>query len=196
VPKQPGSPLYIRFGIDAGEPYSLKPFTFQRRDLRPNDVSIDILYCGVCHSDLHTARGDWDGLIHPNGTAYPCVPGHEILGGVTAVGNTVTKFKEGDLAGLGCMVERCLHCEACGKGLEQHCEHFPTWTYNSPDRTTDENTHRGYSDSIVVRQEFVLHVRHQEKDLAAVATGVCRWRIHGAQGKPEASGRGCAWCLH
>jgi uncharacterized zinc-type alcohol dehydrogenase-like protein len=92
----------------------------------PNDVRIDILYCGVCHSDLHAARGDWDGLIYPNGTVYPCVPGHEIVGRVTAVGDTVTKFKEGDLAGVGCMIDSCLHCEACEEGLEQHCEHFPT----------------------------------------------------------------------
>jgi alcohol dehydrogenase (NADP+) len=90
----------------------LEPFTFQRRDLRPNDVRIDILYCGVCHSDLHTARGDWDGLIYPNGTVYPRVPGHEIVGRVTAIGDTVAKFKEGDLAGVGCMVDSCLHCEA------------------------------------------------------------------------------------
>jgi D-arabinose 1-dehydrogenase-like Zn-dependent alcohol dehydrogenase len=79
----------------------LAPFTFERRDLRPNDVGIEILYCGVCHSDLHTARGDWDGLIYPNGTVYPCVPGHEIVGRVTAVGSAVGKFKEGDLVGVG-----------------------------------------------------------------------------------------------
>jgi alcohol dehydrogenase (NADP+) len=151
----------------------LAPFTFQRRDLRPNDVGIEILYCGVCHSDLHTARGDWDGLIYPNGTVYPCVPGHEIIGRVTAVGSAVGKFKEGDLVGVGCIVDSCQHCEACHSGLEQHCEHFPTWTYNSPDRVTGDNTLGGYSDSIVVREEFVLRVRHQEKDLAAVAPLLC-----------------------
>jgi uncharacterized zinc-type alcohol dehydrogenase-like protein len=151
----------------------LEAFTFQRRDLRPNDVRLEILYCGVCHSDLHTARGDWDGLIYPDGTVYPCVPGHEIVGRVIDVGGTVSKFKGGDLVGVGCMVDSCLHCEACQEGLEQHCEHFPTWTYNSPDRITGENTYGGYSDSIVVREEFVLRVRHQEKDLAAVAPLLC-----------------------
>jgi uncharacterized zinc-type alcohol dehydrogenase-like protein len=88
----------------------LEAFTFQRRDLRPNDVRLEILYCGVCHSDLHTARGDWDGLIYPDGTVYPCVPGHEIVGRVIDVGGTVSKFKGGDLVGVGCMVDSCLHC--------------------------------------------------------------------------------------
>ncbi len=155
------------------EKQPLAPYSFERRDLRSNDVRIEILYCGVCHSDLHTARGDWDGLIYPNGTVYPCVPGHEIVGRITAVGPAVTKFKVGDLAGVGCMVDSCLHCEACGHGLEQHCEHGPTWTYNSPDRVTGENTYGGYSDSIVVREEFVVHVRHPEKDLASVAPLLC-----------------------
>ena len=155
------------------EKQALAPFTFERRDLRPNDIRIEILYCGVCHSDLHTARGDWDGLIYPNGTVYPCVPGHEIVGRVTAVGATVTKFKPGDLAGVGPMVDSCMHCEACASGLEQHCENTPTWTYNSPDRITGENTYGGYSDSIVLREDFAVHVRHQEKDIAAVAPLLC-----------------------
>jgi alcohol dehydrogenase (NADP+) len=129
--------------------------------------------CGVCHSDLHTVRGDWDGLIYPNGTVYPCVPGHEIVGRVAAVGPAVTKFEAGDLAGVGCMVDSCMHCEACGSGLEQYCEHTPTWTYNSLDRVSGENTYGGYSDSIVVREEFVVHVRHSEKDLPAVAPLLC-----------------------
>jgi alcohol dehydrogenase (NADP+) len=144
----------------------LAPFTFERRDLRPNDVGIEILYCGVCHSDLYTARGDWDGLIYPNGTVYPCVPGREIVGRVTAVGSAVGKFKEGDLVGVGCMVDSYQHCQACHSGLEQHCEHFHTWTYNSPDRVTGDNTLGGYTDSIVVREEFVLHVRVRRCSLA------------------------------
>jgi uncharacterized zinc-type alcohol dehydrogenase-like protein len=151
----------------------MAPFTFERRDLRPDDVQIDILYCGICHSDLHTAHGDWDGLIYPNGTLYPNVPGHEIVGRVKAVGGAVGKFKAGDLVGVGCMVDSCQHCQACEADLEQHCAHGATWTYNSPDRITGENTYGGYSDSIVVREEFVLNVRHAEKDLASVAPLLC-----------------------
>lgn len=145
----------------------LAPFSFERRDLRPNDVAIDILYCGVCHSDLHTVRSEWPG------TVYPCVPGHEIVGRVTAVGPEVTKFKEGDLAAVGCLVDSCQHCPSCDEGLEQYCEKGFTATYNSPDSVTGENTKGGYSDSIVVRQEFVLNVRHDEKDLAAAAPLLC-----------------------
>jgi alcohol dehydrogenase (NADP+) len=155
----------------ANEP--MAPFSFERRDLRPEDVQIDILYCGVCHSDLHTAHGEWDGLIYPNGTIYPCVPGHEIVGRVKAIGNTVSKFKVGDLVGVGCMVDSCQHCDACDHDLEQHCEHGATWTYNSLDRVTGDNTYGGYSDVIVVREEFVLNVRHAEKDLASVAPLLC-----------------------
>jgi alcohol dehydrogenase (NADP+) len=151
----------------------LAPFTFERRDLRNNDVRIDILFCGVCHSDLHTARRHWDGLIYPDGTLYPCVPGHEIVGRVTAVGSAAGRFREGDLVGVGCMVDSCQHCEACDAGLEQHCAHGATWTYNSPDRVTGETTYGGYSDSIVVREEFVVKIRHAEKDLAAVAPLLC-----------------------
>jgi alcohol dehydrogenase (NADP+) len=151
----------------------LAPFSFERRDPRENDVQIDILFCGVCHSDLHTARGDWDGLIYPDGTLYPCVPGHEIVGRVTAVGSHVSKYKRGDIVGVGCMVDSCQHCAACDEGLEQHCAHMPTWTYNSPDRITGDNTYGGYSDSIVVSEEFVLKIRHAEKDLAAVAPLLC-----------------------
>jgi uncharacterized zinc-type alcohol dehydrogenase-like protein len=155
------------------EKQSLAALNFERRDLRPNDVRIEILYCGVCHSDLHTVRGDWDGTLYPNGTVYPCVPGHEIVGRVTAVGPEVTRVKVDDVVGVGCMVDSCLRCEACNCGLEQYCEHNTTWTYNSRDRVTGDNTKGGYSDSIVVREEFVLHVRHPEKDLAAVAPLLC-----------------------
>ena len=160
---------YAAFSKDT----ALAPYTFERRDLRENDVKIDILYCGVCHSDLHTARGDWDEIIYPQGTIFPCVPGHEIIGRVAAVGPTATKYKVGDYVGVGCMVDSCQHCEACEDHLEQHCAHVPTWTYNSADRVTGENTLGGYSDSIVVREEFVLRVRHSEKDLAAAAPLLC-----------------------
>ena len=145
----------------------LAPYSFERRELRPNDVRIDILYCGVCHSDLHTVRSEWPG------TVYPCVPGHEIVGRVTAVGPEVTQFQEGDLAAVGCLVDSCRVCGACQEGLEQYCETGLTGTYNSPDRISGENTIGGYSDSIVVREEFVLKVRHGEQDLAAAAPLLC-----------------------
>lgn len=145
----------------------LAPFHFERRALRPDDVRIEILYCGVCHSDLHTVRSEW------SGTVYPCVPGHEIVGRVTAVGPQVTRFREGDLAAVGCLIDSCRECGACSEGLEQYCETGLTGTYNSPDRVTGENTLGGYSDSIVVREEFVLAVRHAERDLAAAAPLLC-----------------------
>ncbi|HYI64776.1 MAG TPA: NAD(P)-dependent alcohol dehydrogenase [Allosphingosinicella sp.] len=145
----------------------LAPFAFERRDLRANDVRIDILYCGVCHSDLHTARSEWPG------TVYPCVPGHEIVGRVTAVGPEVTRFKSGDLAAVGCLVDSCLSCPSCAEGLEQYCEGGFVGTYNGADKVTGENTYGGYSDSIVVREEFVLNIRHDEKDLAAAAPLLC-----------------------
>jgi alcohol dehydrogenase (NADP+) len=145
----------------------LAPYSFERRELRPNDVRIDIRYCGVCHSDLHTVRSEWPG------TVYPCVPGHEIVGRVTAVGPEVTKFKAGDLAAVGCLVDSCLTCSACKEGLEQYCEGGFVGTYNGADKITGENTMGGYSDSIVVREEFVCAIRHDEKDLAAVAPLLC-----------------------
>jgi uncharacterized zinc-type alcohol dehydrogenase-like protein len=144
----------------------LAPFTFERRAPRANDVAIDILHCGVCHSDLHTARGEWEG------TLYPCVPGHEIVGKVKAVGADVTKFAVGDLVGVGCLVDSCQHCPACDEGLEQYCEKGFTGTYNAPDPDFGY-TFGGYSDHIVVREEFVLKVSHAEGDLAAVAPLLC-----------------------
>jgi uncharacterized zinc-type alcohol dehydrogenase-like protein len=151
----------------------LAPFTFVRRDLRDNDVLIDILYCGVCHSDLHTVHGEWDGTVYANGTIYPCVPGPEIVGKVHSVGEDVTKFRKGDLVAVGTMVDSCKECSACKRGLEQHCQRGTTWTCNAPDRITGENTYGGYSDSVVVREDFVLKVNHPEKDLAAVAPLLC-----------------------
>jgi len=145
----------------------LAPFSFERRDLRPNDVAIDILFCGVCHSDLHTVRSEWDGTI------FPCVPGHEIVGRVRAVGPEVSKFGAGDLVGVGCMVDSCLTCPSCSEGLEQFCENGFVATYNSPDKVTGDNTYGGYSDSIVVREEFVLKIGHDEADLAAAAPLLC-----------------------
>jgi uncharacterized zinc-type alcohol dehydrogenase-like protein len=149
---------------DASTP--LAPFSFQRRAPGERDVQIEILYCGVCHSDLHTARNEWQN------TLYPSVPGHEIIGRVTAVGASVGKFKVGDLAGVGCMVDSCQNCPSCGEGLEQYCENGFTGTYNGP-VFGGENTFGGYSDSIVVDEKFVLRISHAEDDLAAVAPLLC-----------------------
>jgi uncharacterized zinc-type alcohol dehydrogenase-like protein len=144
----------------------LAPFELERRTPGADDVQIRILYCGVCHSDLHTARSEWGGTI------YPCVPGHEIVGRVTAVGSAVTGFTVGDLAGVGCMVDSCGHCTSCGEGEEQYCENGFTGTYNGPMYGGD-NTYGGYSQAIVVKEGFVLRIRHAEKDLAAVAPLLC-----------------------
>lgn len=146
----------------------LVPFTFERRALTPGDVAIDILHCGVCHSDLHTARSEW------GPTVYPCVPGHEIVGRVRAVGAAVTRFAVGDLVGVGCMVDSCQKCKPCADGLEQYCDEGMTGTYNSKDRTSERaNTLGGYSDAIVVSDKFVLKISHDEQQLAAVAPLLC-----------------------
>lgn len=151
----------------------LSRLTISRRDVRADDVNVRILYCGVCHTDIHTAHSEWDGLIYPQGTLYPCVPGHEIVGRVANVGSSVTRFTPGELVAVGTMVDSCQECEACLSGQEPYCEGNATWTYNSPDRLTKENTLGGYSDSIVVREQFVLKVKHPEDDLAAVAPLLC-----------------------
>ncbi|TCS37509.1 putative zinc-type alcohol dehydrogenase-like protein [Paucimonas lemoignei] len=130
----------------------LAKIDFERRDPKPNDVQIDILYCGVCHSDLHTARNEW------GNTVYPVVPGHEIVGRVTKVGNEVTRFKEGDLVGVGCMVDSCQQCSACGEGLEQYCENGFVGTYNGEEGHTGGMTYGGYASNIVVRDKFVLKI--------------------------------------
>jgi uncharacterized zinc-type alcohol dehydrogenase-like protein len=144
------------------------PHVIDRRAPGPEDVAIEILYCGVCHSDLHTARGEWPG------TKYPCVPGHEIVGKVMAVGAKVTRFKPGQLVGVGCMVDSCRTCDSCKEGLEQYCNGPVgfTGTYNGP-VGGGENTHGGYSAAITVDQHFVLAISHPEKDLAAVAPLLC-----------------------
>jgi uncharacterized zinc-type alcohol dehydrogenase-like protein len=143
------------------------PFAFERRALEPNDVRIDILYCGICHSDVHFARGEW-GDPH-----YPCVPGHEIVGRISAIGDAVTEFKVGDLAGVGCLVDSCRHCEPCQHDLEQYCEVGATGTYMSVEKQSGLPTYGGYSDYIVVREHFALHIKHEESDLAAVAPLLC-----------------------
>lgn len=151
----------------------LVPYTFTRRELRKNDVLINVLYCGICHSDIHTVQGEWDGTVYANGTIYPCVPGHEIVGKVGSIGDGVTKFKAGDLVAVGTMVDSCQDCSTCQRGLEQHCQRGATWTYNAPDRVTGDNTYGGYSDSVVVREDFVLKINQPEKNLAAVAPLLC-----------------------
>jgi alcohol dehydrogenase (NADP+) len=143
----------------------LAPFNFQRRDVGKHDVQIEILYCGVCHSDLHTVRNEWKGTI------YPCVPGHEIVGRVTKVGAHVKKFKEGDTAGVGCMVDSCRTCANCEEDLEQFCPET-TWTFNSPDKNLGRMTFGGYSDSIVVDEAFVLQIP-KHLNLAAAAPLLC-----------------------
>ncbi|MEQ1544571.1 NAD(P)-dependent alcohol dehydrogenase [Methyloglobulus sp.] len=144
----------------------LAPFKIDRRDLGAEDVQIQILYCGVCHSDLHTVRNEWQG------TTYPCVPGHEIIGRVTKVGANVKKFKENDIVGVGCLVDSCHSCENCKDDLEQFCTKGPIFTYNSPDKHTGGLTYGGYSNSIVVDEAFVLHIPNN-LDLAATAPLLC-----------------------
>jgi alcohol dehydrogenase (NADP+) len=142
--------------------------TIARRDPTEHDVQIEILFCGICHSDLHQARNEWSEVMP---TVYPCVPGHEIVGRVTKVGSAVTKFKPGDLAGVGCMVDSDGTCPECKAGLEQFCPSF-TLTYNFPDKNSGGVTYGGYSDSIVVKDRFVLHIP-SNLDLAGTAPLLC-----------------------
>ena len=157
--------------IRASSPTSpLEPGTIVRREVGPNDVEIKIEFCGVCHSDLHTARNEWS--IWP--TVYPCVPGHEIVGKVTKVGSNVQNFKVGARAAVGCMVDSCGSCPSCSEGLEQYCDSGGTvFTYNAPDpHNTAPVTYGGYSDRIVVKDKFVLHIP-EKLDLAASAPLLC-----------------------
>ena len=144
----------------------LSPFRFERREPGARDVQIEILFCGVCHSDLHTARGEWDD------PGYPVVPGHEIVGRVTAVGADVTSFAVGDVGAVGCMVDSCQQCGACTADLEQYCERGAVWTYGAIERQTGERTRGGYSNRIVVDERFVLRVS-PDADLAATAPLLC-----------------------
>ena len=139
----------------------------QRRAPGPRDVQIEISYCGICHSDLHTVRSEW------GGTLYPCVPGHEIVGTVSAVGGEVKDFKVGDTVGVGCLVGSCQHCAACDEGLEQYCENGFVATYNGPTADAPGHTLGGYSQRIVVDEGFVLRIRHAQDQLPAVAPLLC-----------------------
>ena len=162
----------------------LTPFQFARRDVQPHDVQIEVLFCGVCHSDLHQARNEW------HNSRYPMVPGHEIIGRVTAVGAHVRGFKVGDLAGVGCMVDSCQHCPACADGLEQYCANGASYTYNSTEQNSTEATQGGYSSVMVVREEFVVKVS-DALDLASAAPLLCagitmysplrHWRVEAGQ---------------
>lgn len=144
----------------------IEGMTIQRREPTSNDVAIDILFCGICHSDLHQVRSEWAG------TMYPCVPGHEIVGRVAKVGSAVTNVKVGDLVGVGCMVDSCRSCKECNIGLEQYCDAFPVFTYNGADRHLGGHTLGGYSRHIVVDQHFVLRIP-TNIDPAAAAPLLC-----------------------
>jgi len=153
------------YGAHAGDK-PLEPLRIIRRDPGPEDVQIEIAYCGICHSDLHQVRAEWEG------TQYPCVPGHEIVGRVTAVGQQVSGFAPGDLVGVGCIVDSCRHCEECAEGLENYCDGM-IGTYNFPTPDAPGWTLGGYSQAIVVHQRYALRIRHPEAQLAAVAPLLC-----------------------
>lgn len=150
----------------------MAPFSFDRRALRADDVRLDILYCGVCHSDLHQARNDW------KNTVYPCVPGHEIIGRVVEVGASVSRLKVGDLAAVGCMVDSCQSCSQCEAGQEQYCLNRATMTYNGKDRTDGSITFGGYSDHIVAREAFILNLPEgldPERAAPLLCAGITCW---------------------
>jgi len=143
----------------------LGPFKFERRDVGPHDVQIEIAYCGVCHSDIHQVRDEWGGSI------FPMVPGHEIVGKITAIGSQVTKFKVGETAGIGCFVDSCRHCPSCLAGLEQYCDVGMIGTYNGRDKE-GQPTYGGYSNQIIVDENYTLHVS-DKLPLAGVAPLLC-----------------------
>ena len=166
----------------------LEPLQIERRALGPNDVLLDVLYCGICHSDIHQARDEWKTW---GPTTYPCVPGHEIIGRVAAVGDKVTKFKVGDVGGVGCLVDSCRTCDSCRTDREQNCEKGATFTYNSPDKHGPAKvTYGGYSDKVVVTEHFVIRIP-PGADLAATAPLLCagvttfspmqHWKLTGRQ---------------
>lgn len=153
------------FGTQAAD-QALEPLTIERRALNPKDVNIEILYCGVCHSDIHNAENDW------GGAQYPLVPGHEIIGRVLEVGSEVSKFKVGDAVGVGCLVDSCGHCSPCEHGHEQYCDAGATFTYDSPDPHLGGTTLGGYSQRIVVQEHFVLRIP-EGLDMAKAAPLLC-----------------------
>jgi uncharacterized zinc-type alcohol dehydrogenase-like protein len=176
--EQPTTPkIDVDTGLSVASAYGntkadgpLGPLQIRRRAIGPHDVLLDVLYCGVCHSDIHQARNEWADW---GPTTYPCVPGHEIVGRVVAVGDKVTKFKVGDIGGVGCMVDSCRTCDSCRSDREQNCENGATFTYNAPDKHgTAPVTYGGYSDKIVVTEHFVIRIP-PGMDLAATAPLLC-----------------------
>ena len=153
------------YGAHAGDK-PLEPLQITRRAPGAHDVQIDIAFCGVCHSDLHQVRAEWAG------TLFPCVPGHEIVGRVSTVGTHVSRFKPGDLVGIGCIVDSCKQCDDCAEGLENYCDHM-VGTYNGPTADAPGHTLGGYSQRIVVHERYVLRIGHPESQLAAVAPLLC-----------------------
>ncbi len=153
------------YGTPAGDA-PLAPLNITRRMPGAHDVQIGILFCGICHSDLHQARGEWAG------TLYPCVPGHEIVGRVASVGAHVTRHRPGDLVGVGCIVDSCQHCAECNDGLENYCDSM-IGTYNGPTPDAPGHTLGGYSQEVVVHERYVLKITHPEDQLAAVAPLLC-----------------------
>ena len=154
------------YGASAAD-QPVRAMTIERRAPGHRDVQIDIAYCGVCHSDLHTVRSEWPG------TLYPCVPGHEIVGHVSAVGSEVDGFDVGDAVGVGCLVDSCRRCDSCAEGLEQYCTNGFVGTYNGPTGDPPGHTLGGYAQRIVVDRDFVLKIRHPQAQLAAVAPLLC-----------------------
>ena len=152
-----------------GPDAKFEPFSFTRRDVGPNDVLIDIAFCGICHSDIHQARAEWEPMIP---SIYPMVPGHEIVGRISRVGSEVSKFKEGDLAGIGCFVDSCRGCPACGAGIEQYCINGSAQTYNSTEMDRQTPTFGGYSKHYVIDENYALKVNATE-NLAGVAPLLC-----------------------
>lgn len=153
------------YGAQAGD-RPLKPMDIIRRSPGAHDVQIDIAYCGICRSDIHQVRSEWAG------TLFPCVPGHEIVGRVSAVGTQVSGFRKGDLVGVGCIVDSCKRCADCVEGLENYCDQI-VGTYNGPTSDAPGHTLGGYSEQIVVHERYVLRIRHPEGQLAAVAPLLC-----------------------
>jgi alcohol dehydrogenase (NADP+) len=171
IPEEAPKPaMYRAKAVAAQGPTSgMAPTTIGRRETQPKDVQIEILYCGICHTDLHFVRNEFAAIMP---TTYPCVPGHEIVGRVVKTGNAVTKFKHGDLAAVGCMVDSDRTCDACRSGEEQFCASQPTFTYNAPDKHLGGMTYGGYSQSVVVDEDFVLRVP-KNLDLAGTAPLLC-----------------------
>lgn len=165
TPKAPLVTNARAFGTTGAEK-PLEPMQIRRREPRAQDIEIEILFCGVCHSDIHQARNEWQNTI------FPCVPGHEIIGRVAKAGRAVEKFKEGDIAAVGCLVNSCRECRNCRDGLEQFCENTPTFTYNGEDRVSGGNTYGGYSERVVVDEAFALRVP-KNLNLAASAPLLC-----------------------